>query len=202
MADTHFLSSIPTLLLGGTVAASYTWLALRHVTDDPEVNAAIHLAAGIFWTTAAYTARAAYWGLSSLQVLPRWGSTIRPGSTSAATWSSPTDAGAHTRRSSCCCPMTGAAGFAGGLPGHWCRTRRGRCAACSAGSAARFAASPAGACAERLIRPRLCFASEPHYPKAGPKGGRPAMPLEVMLRVYCLQQWYALSDPAAEGSSV
>ena len=24
------------------------------------------------------------------------------------------------------------------------------------------------------------------------------MPLEVMLRVYCLQQWYALSDPAAE----
>jgi hypothetical protein len=73
MADTHFLSSIPTLLLGGTVAASYTWLALRRVTEDPEVNAAIHLAAGIFWTTAAYTARAAYWGLSSLEVLPRWG---------------------------------------------------------------------------------------------------------------------------------
>ena len=73
MADTHFLSSIPTLLLGGTVAASYTWLALRRVTEDPEVNAAIHLAAGIFWTTAAYTARAAYWGLSSLEFLPRWG---------------------------------------------------------------------------------------------------------------------------------
>ncbi len=49
---------------------------------------------------------------------------------------------------------------------------------------------------------RLTALIEPHYPKAGPKGGRPAMPLEVMLRVCCLQQWYALSDPAAEGSSV
>lgn len=37
---------------------------------------------------------------------------------------------------------------------------------------------------------------EPHYPKAG--NGRPPMPMGVMLRVYCLQQWYALSDPAAE----
>jgi IS5 family transposase len=37
-----------------------------------------------------------------------------------------------------------------------------------------------------------------HYPKAGPKGGRPPMPLETMLRVYFLQQWYALSDPMAE----
>ena len=46
--------------------------------------------------------------------------------------------------------------------------------------------------------PRLDALIEPHYPKAGPKGGRPPMPLEVMLRVYCLQQWYALSDPAAE----
>jgi IS5 family transposase len=45
---------------------------------------------------------------------------------------------------------------------------------------------------------RLTGLIEPHYPKAGPKGGRPPMPLEVMLRVYCLQQWYALSDPAAE----
>ncbi len=45
---------------------------------------------------------------------------------------------------------------------------------------------------------RLMALIEPHYPKAGPKGGRPPMPLEVMLRVYCLQQWYALSDPAAE----
>ena len=37
---------------------------------------------------------------------------------------------------------------------------------------------------------------EPYYPKAG-KGRRP-MPINVMLRIYCLQQWYSLSDPAAE----
>ena len=45
---------------------------------------------------------------------------------------------------------------------------------------------------------RLLALTEPHYPKAGPKGGRPAMPLETMLRVYFLQNWYALSDPMAE----
>ena len=45
---------------------------------------------------------------------------------------------------------------------------------------------------------RLTALIEPHYPKAGPKGGRPPMPLEIMLRVYCLQQWYTLSDSAAE----
>ena len=43
---------------------------------------------------------------------------------------------------------------------------------------------------------------EPHYPKAGPKagptGGRPPMPLGTMLRLYFLQNWYALSDPIAE----
>ena len=39
---------------------------------------------------------------------------------------------------------------------------------------------------------------DPHYPKVGPKGGRPPMPLETMLRVYFLQNWYALSDPMAE----
>jgi len=38
-----------------------------------------------------------------------------------------------------------------------------------------------------------------HYPKAGPKGGRPPMPPETMPRVHFLQQWYALSDPMAEG---
>ena len=37
---------------------------------------------------------------------------------------------------------------------------------------------------------------EPYYPKAG--NGRPPMPLSVMLRIYCLQQWYALSDPGVE----
>ena len=45
---------------------------------------------------------------------------------------------------------------------------------------------------------RLCALIEPHYPKAGPKGGRPPLPLERMFRIYCLQQWYNLSDPAAE----
>ena len=45
---------------------------------------------------------------------------------------------------------------------------------------------------------RLLGLIAPHYPKAGLKGGRPPMPLEVMLRVYFLQNWYALSDPMAE----
>ena len=39
---------------------------------------------------------------------------------------------------------------------------------------------------------------EPHYPKMGPQGGRRPFPLPVMLRLYCLQQWYNLSDPGAE----
>jgi IS5 family transposase len=39
---------------------------------------------------------------------------------------------------------------------------------------------------------------EPHYPKTGPQGGRRPFPLAVMLRIYCLQQWYNLSDPGAE----
>ena len=38
----------------------------------------------------------------------------------------------------------------------------------------------------------------PHYPKPGPQGGRRPFPLPTMLRIYCLQQWYALSDPGAE----
>jgi transposase, IS5 family len=46
---------------------------------------------------------------------------------------------------------------------------------------------------------RLMALIAPHYPKAGPKGGRPPMPLEMMLRVYFLQNWYALSDSMAEG---
>jgi IS5 family transposase len=45
---------------------------------------------------------------------------------------------------------------------------------------------------------RLMRLITPHYPKAGPKGGRPPMPIETMLRVYFLQNWYALSDPMAE----
>jgi len=41
-------------------------------------------------------------------------------------------------------------------------------------------------------------AISPHYPKAG--NGRHPMELEMMLRIYFLQQWYGLSDPAMEDS--
>jgi len=37
---------------------------------------------------------------------------------------------------------------------------------------------------------------EPHYPKAG--NGRRPYPLEVMLRIHFMQQWFNLSDPAME----
>ena len=43
---------------------------------------------------------------------------------------------------------------------------------------------------------RLTALITPHYPTG--KGGRPPMPLERMLRVYFMQQWFNLSDPAAE----
>ena len=43
---------------------------------------------------------------------------------------------------------------------------------------------------------RLLKLIEPYYPKAG--NGRPPMPMETMLRIYFLQQWCSLSDPAAE----
>jgi IS5 family transposase len=39
---------------------------------------------------------------------------------------------------------------------------------------------------------------EPLYPKG--EGGRPAVPLERMLRIYFLQHWFNLSDPAVEES--
>lgn len=45
---------------------------------------------------------------------------------------------------------------------------------------------------------RLLALIAPHYPKGGPKGGRQPIPLETMLRVYFLQNWYALSVPMAE----
>ena len=44
----------------------------------------------------------------------------------------------------------------------------------------------------------LCALIEPVYPKAGPDGGRPTVPLERMLRIYFLQQWFNLSDPGVE----
>ena len=43
---------------------------------------------------------------------------------------------------------------------------------------------------------RLCAVVEPHYPKG--EGGRPAIALERMLRIYFLQQWFNLSDPGVE----
>jgi len=43
---------------------------------------------------------------------------------------------------------------------------------------------------------RLCAVIEPHYPKGA--RGRPPIGLERMLRIYFLQQWYALADEALE----
>jgi transposase, IS5 family len=43
---------------------------------------------------------------------------------------------------------------------------------------------------------RLLGVLEPYYPRAG--RGRPPLGLEKMLRIYFLQHWFALSDPAAE----
>src|SRR6202049_4124145 len=42
----------------------------------------------------------------------------------------------------------------------------------------------------------LCALIEPHYPKPG--NGRPPVGVERMLRMYFLQQWFNLSDPAVE----
>src|ERR1700722_16634067 len=39
---------------------------------------------------------------------------------------------------------------------------------------------------------------DPVYPKVSDAGGRPPIPLERMLRVYFLQLWFNLSDPAVE----
>ena len=49
---------------------------------------------------------------------------------------------------------------------------------------------------------RLPGLIEPPYPKSGSRGERPPLPPETMLRVYFLQNWDALCDPMAEGSSV
>src|SRR6202790_259743 len=43
---------------------------------------------------------------------------------------------------------------------------------------------------------KLCSLVEPHYPKAG--NGRRPVGVERMLRIYFLQQWFNLSDPAVE----
>ena len=44
---------------------------------------------------------------------------------------------------------------------------------------------------------RLLALIEPHYPRSG-RVGRPPVGLERMLRMYFLQQWFALSDEALE----
>jgi IS5 family transposase len=43
---------------------------------------------------------------------------------------------------------------------------------------------------------------DPHYPKTTSKGGRPPYPLETMLRIHLLQEWYDLSDPAMEDALI
>lgn len=45
---------------------------------------------------------------------------------------------------------------------------------------------------------QLYAVMEPHYPEVPSRGGRQPIGLERMLRIHLLQQWYALSDPAAE----
>jgi transposase, IS5 family len=44
----------------------------------------------------------------------------------------------------------------------------------------------------------LSAAVEKVYPKGSEAGGRPPIPLERMLRIYFLQLWFNLSDPAVE----
>jgi len=39
---------------------------------------------------------------------------------------------------------------------------------------------------------------EPHYPRAG--NGTQPKPMEQMLRIYFMQNWFNLSDPQAEDS--
>jgi len=46
--------------------------------------------------------------------------------------------------------------------------------------------------------PELAAAVSTAYPKVSENGGRPPIPLERMLRIYFLQLWFNLSDPAVE----
>ena len=53
---------------------------------------------------------------------------------------------------------------------------------------------------ERCIPwPAFVDAIAPYYPTSGRRGGQP-IGLEVMLRVYLMQQWFGLSDPLMEDS--
>jgi len=52
---------------------------------------------------------------------------------------------------------------------------------------------------DRIIPwPEMTAAVETVYPKISEAGGRPPIPLERMLRIYFLQLWFNLSDPAVE----
>jgi len=52
---------------------------------------------------------------------------------------------------------------------------------------------------ERIIPwPEVTAAVATVYPKISEQGGRPPIPLERMLRIYFLQLWFNLSDPAVE----
>jgi transposase, IS5 family len=52
---------------------------------------------------------------------------------------------------------------------------------------------------ERIIPwPEMTAAVATVYPKISEQGGRPPIPLERMLRIYFLQLWFNLSDPAVE----
>ena len=52
---------------------------------------------------------------------------------------------------------------------------------------------------DRIIPwPELAAAIEAVYQKVNEAGGRPPIPLERMLRIYFLQLWFNLSDPAVE----
>ena len=52
---------------------------------------------------------------------------------------------------------------------------------------------------DRIIPwPEMTAAVATVYPKISEQGGRPPIPLERMLRIYFLQLWFNLSDPAVE----
>jgi hypothetical protein len=63
-----------------------------------------------------------------------------------------------------------------------------------------FASTSLGAEQPLLNSELLGYGRDPLAPikDAVTADGRPPMPLETMLRIYFLQQWYALSDPMAE----
>src|SRR5271167_2692920 len=48
----------------------------------------------------------------------------------------------------------------------------------------------------QVVWSELCALIEPYYPKVG--NGRPPVGMQRMLRIYFLQQWFNLSDPAVE----